>query len=119
MAVALVAFAASFTFVSVGLAPETSAAEAPVRRYIVVLEGAVANSAITAAQHAAALDLDVTHVYSHALNGYAASVPAASLTQLRATPGVRFIERVQTMRASATQNNATWGLDRIDQRSCR
>jgi subtilisin family serine protease len=84
--------------------------------YVVVLEENVARPGAVATEHASKLGVDLTFVYRHALKGYAAAVPAASLAELHADPRVAFVERDQRMRASATQANATWGLDRIDQR---
>jgi subtilisin family serine protease len=70
-----------------------------------------------ASRHAAAFGADVSFVYEHALKGYAASIPAATVSALAADPRVAFVERDGTMRAVTSQPNATWGLDRIDQRN--
>src|SRR5690606_33275382 len=40
-----------------------------------------------------------------------------SLARLLADPRVEFVEEDGIVSISATQNNATWGLDRIDQRN--
>jgi subtilisin family serine protease len=85
--------------------------------YVVVLEDSVTRPGAVAAEHSAELGADVTFVYRHALKGYAASVPAASLDELRADTRVDYVELDRTMRASTTQANAVWGLDRIDQRA--
>lgn len=55
--------------------------------------------------------------YSNAIEGFAATLPAAALEGLRRNPNVQYIEADQTMTSSATQSPAVWGLDRIDQRS--
>ncbi|GAA3548337.1 S8 family peptidase [Nocardioides daeguensis] len=60
----------------------------------------------------------VTHVYEHALNGFAASLPDAALSALRGNGLVRSIELDQAVHASGTQTPApSWGLDRVDQRN--
>lgn len=56
-------------------------------------------------------------VYTAALKGLAASLSDAQVSALRADPRVAYLEADQVMEASTTQNNATWGLDRIDQRN--
>ncbi|WP_030545547.1 S8 family peptidase [Streptomyces albus] len=57
------------------------------------------------------------HVYSKALNGFAAKLTSAQLTELRGNDSVAAIEEDQRITADATQYNAPWGLDRIDQRN--
>jgi subtilisin family serine protease len=56
-------------------------------------------------------------VYGAALNGYAARLTPAGLAAVRADKRVAYIEADSTVRAFTTQTGATWGLDRIDQRS--
>lgn len=56
-------------------------------------------------------------VYTASLKGLAASLSDAQVSALRADPRVAYLEADQVMEASTTQNNATWGLDRIDQRN--
>jgi subtilisin family serine protease len=98
------------------LVPAGTAVGATAQGYVVVLEPG-ANPAAVAAEHAQRLGLDVGFVYRHALQGYSAAVPAAALDDLRADPRVAYVERDTVVRASTTQQNATWGLDRIDQRA--
>ena len=51
------------------------------------------------------------------INGFLAEdVDRAALRRLQSDPRVAYVEQDQVMTASATQSNATWGLDRIDQR---
>jgi subtilisin family serine protease len=59
----------------------------------------------------------VSHVYTAALRGFAARLPAAALNGIVHNPNVEFIEADQTVTLEATQSPATWGLDRIDQRN--
>ena len=55
--------------------------------------------------------------YRSTIAGFAARLPAKALEALRDNPNVDYIEADQEMHAVATQNPATWGLDRIDQRN--
>lgn len=106
------------TTLVVGLsASVATSAEVPQRRYIVVLDDSVVDAGDVAREHAGLFGLRVSFVYEHALKGYAATIPTAVVGALRADSRVAFVERDGTMRASTTQPNATWGLDRIDQRA--
>jgi aqualysin 1 len=56
--------------------------------------------------------------YRHAIKGFAATLPPAAVEALRSNPQVAYVEADQEMRAwGTTQTNATWGLDRVDQRA--
>ncbi len=66
-----------------------------------------------AAKHAG----KITHVYQSALKGMAISLSDAQVAALRADPSVVLVEQDQTMTIDATQTGATWGIDRIDQRT--
>jgi serine protease len=55
-------------------------------------------------------------VYSHALNGFAGAISQAARRGLLADARVLRIEPDRVMEAWDVQQNATWGLDRIDQR---
>jgi subtilisin family serine protease len=93
---------------------ETAAADG----YIVVMRPGSGPAARGAAKAAAERrGARVHYDYSNALEGFAASLPAAALEGLRRNPNVQYIEADQTMTSSATQSPAVWGLDRIDQRS--
>ncbi|MCX2970948.1 MULTISPECIES: S8 family peptidase [Streptomyces] len=61
--------------------------------------------------------IDTGHVYEDVLNGFSAELSDGQLAKLRSHPAVQAIEEDQKITASATQHNATWGLDRIDQRN--
>ncbi|MEO3973957.1 S8 family serine peptidase [Streptomyces sp. CAU 1734] len=65
-----------------------------------------------------AADLGVTpkHTYRSALRGFSATMPSAAAAKLAADPRVLYVEQDTVVRLSATQTNATWGIDRIDQR---
>jgi subtilisin family serine protease len=81
-------------------------------QYIVVLnEGADPRSVAAVAQ------VSPLHVYTAALNGFAAELNQGQLNALQHNPAVAFIEEDQLVEPSATQSGATWGIDRIDQRA--
>ncbi|WP_293170131.1 S8 family peptidase [Oceanithermus sp.] len=61
-------------------------------------------------------DVQLLYVYSSALPGFAAVLSEQALETLAADPRVAYIEADQRVQLSATQTNATWGLDRVDQR---
>jgi subtilisin family serine protease len=85
--------------------------------YIVVLKSSVANPAAVAQEQAARVGGTVTHVYSHALKGYSLTLPVPAVARITADPRVDYVEADGVMTADTTQTGATWGIDRIDQRS--
>ena len=89
-------------------------------QYIVVLDD-VQTSRTQVAPRAQALARQhggrVLHLYEHAVRGFAASMSATAAAAIARSPGVRYVEQDSVMSIVATQPNATWGLDRIDQRN--
>ena len=84
--------------------------------------GAQRLSSLSAGQLVQALNLDpqgvtVQNIYNQALEGFSGKLSAQNLQTLRADHRVKYIEQDGMMYASATQSGATWGIDRIDQRS--
>jgi len=59
----------------------------------------------------------VNTVYSAALTGFSARMTAAQAQRLAADPTVAWVEQDRVISLDATQTNAPWGLDRIDQRN--
>ncbi|MFF0479057.1 S8 family peptidase [Streptomyces sp. NPDC004284] len=57
----------------------------------------------------------VRKTFGSALNGYTATLGATEARRLAADPAVASVEQNRIVRADATQSNAPWGLDRIDQ----
>ena len=61
--------------------------------------------------------------YQYALKGFAAALPAQALEGIRNNPNVEYVEadgvvmEDPSVLASGVQSGATWGLDRIDERS--
>jgi subtilisin family serine protease len=80
-------------------------------RYIVVLKDG-ADSGAVAAEHARTHAAAVAFVYSHALNGYAATIPNARLDEVRADSRVAYVEADGEMTADA--QTLPWGIDKID-----
>lgn len=62
-------------------------------------------------------ELIVDQVYVHALQGIAVRASEARVKQMLNDPTVAYIEEDAEVFLNATQNNAPWGLDRIDQRN--
>ncbi|MBG0856475.1 S8 family peptidase [Streptomyces spinoverrucosus] len=59
----------------------------------------------------------VNRTFGKALNGYTATLSATEAKRLAADPAVASVEQNQRVQLAATQTNAPWGLDRIDQTS--
>lgn len=58
------------------------------------------------------------YVYSFALEGFSAELSDEAFIALRNDPRVKYIEPVYEVKAFlTTQTNATWGIDRVDQRA--
>ena len=88
----------------------------PRAAYIVVLD-ANANASDVAAQHARRYGAEISYVYTNALKGYAAVLPAGAVEGIARSPQVAWVELDGVATADATQTSPPWGLDRIDQRS--
>lgn len=87
---------------------------------VVVPEGAqmVPDSyiVITKASHLASR-YHATHVYTAALKGFAARMSPAQARGLAADPSVERVVQDTYVHTTATQTNAPWNLDRVDQRN--
>lgn len=87
-------------------------------RYLVVFKPSVQNPAQEAAALMRGVKGQTHHVYANAIKGFAASLPEAALQAIQNNPNVASIEPDATVRLNqvvSPQNQATWGLDRIDQ----
>ena len=84
--------------------------------YIVVFRPGVQDAPGLARRLAGEHGGTVRFTYGAALKGFAVSLPDQAAAALARNPNVAYVEPDQVMRAVATQLNATWGLDRIDQR---
>lgn len=97
---------------------QSSASSIPVPdRYIVVLRPDVQDVVAVARNIVATHGGSYDRVYTHALKGFAVSMPEAVARAVAANPMVKYVEQVQVMHAIVVQEGATWGLDRIDQRN--
>ena len=101
---------------AVAFAPAVRAVEASPQSYIVVLKPGVVPT-LTAAVHSVRLGLQVGFIYTQALQGYSALVPAAALGALRNDARVAYVERDQKVHAVTTQDGATWKIDHTDQQA--
>ena len=81
-------------------------------RYLVILNEGADPAAVAAAAGAAP-----RHTYTSALRGFSAALSQGQLTALRHHPAVAYVEQEQLYAYTTTQSGATWGIDRIDQRS--
>ncbi|GIG67105.1 S8 family peptidase [Phytomonospora endophytica] len=102
-------------------APETGeirhsgAATAIAGSYIVVLHDVTTTEAHSLAGSYGA---DVDDVYTHALNGFSATMSEADAARLAADPAVAYVEQNRTVGLTGTQSpTPSWGLDRVDQRN--
>jgi subtilisin family serine protease len=98
------------------LGPSFAQAGGAREQIIVVFHEHTANPRGLAQQLAGAAGGELSFTYEHAIKGFAGSFPVAALEGIRRNPNVAYIELDGEVTISATQNNATWGLDRIDQR---
>ena len=87
-------------------------------QYIVVLKDDVADVDAEAVRLSRdfAGDRNGGHTYKHAIKGFSVRMPEQRAAKLAEDPRVAFVEEDGVARVAATQPNATWGLDRIDQR---
>lgn len=87
-------------------------------QYIVVLKDDVADVEGEAVRLARDFggDRNGGHTYQRALKGFSVRMPEQQAQRLADDPRVAFVEEDGVISLGATQTNATWGLDRIDQR---
>jgi subtilisin family serine protease len=99
-------------------APTAPAAE-EVSTYIVTLASGTADVRAVATsqlgEHSPGERPD--RVFRSALRGYTADMTASEAAALATEPGVVAVEPDAVVSIAATQSNATWGIDRIDQRN--
>lgn len=97
---------------------EIQSVERPIPdRYIVVLKAGSPLASAIAPELAGAAGGLVEHTYSHALNGFSVRITEMGARNLSRNPHVAYVEQDGVVELVATQSNATWGLDRIDQRA--
>jgi subtilisin family serine protease len=59
----------------------------------------------------------IRNLYKSALKGMTLDLSDAAVAALRAEPSVLVVEQDQTVTISTTETGATWGIDRVDQRT--
>ena len=57
------------------------------------------------------------HVYRSALRGFSVRLPKAAAEALARDPRILYVQQDGIVRVAATESDAPWGLDRIDQRA--
>ncbi|MBN6037218.1 S8 family peptidase [Amycolatopsis sp. 195334CR] len=83
--------------------------------------GAIADSYIVVLKDGASASLanrygaQVKQTYQKVLNGFSARMDAKQARRLAADPAVAYVQQDGVATAAGTQDNPTWGLDRIDQ----
>jgi subtilisin family serine protease len=92
-------------------------------RYMVVLKTAAAGGSDSQAALNRAVDraeangADVGREYRNSIHGYVAEMSAAEVAEVRQDPQVAFVEADRRIRIQGTRVAASWGQDRIDQRT--
>jgi subtilisin family serine protease len=89
--------------------------------YVVVLAPEAAGAPARAVGHVAAEMAArhrgrLTHLYQHALRGFAMRLSPAEAERLADDPRVAYVEQDVEMELMEVQSSAPWGLDRTDQR---
>lgn len=86
-------------------------------QYIVVLKDDVND--VDGEAHRLSRDFigDRGHTYKHALKGFSVRMSEERAAKLANDPRVEYVEEDGVVKLVATQLNAPWGLDRIDQRN--
>ena len=86
-------------------------------QYIVVFKSDVQDPEGTAQSLINAHGAAHRFTYAHAIKGFAARMSTAAAAAIARDARVAYVEQDQVMHAITTESNATWGLDRIDQRA--
>ena len=85
--------------------------------YIVVFRDAVADPLAKADEKILRHGAKAKFRYDKVLKGFAATLSPGAVAMLQSDPDVAYIEQDGVVTTTTTQSGATWGLDRIDQRS--
>ena len=97
------------------------AADSPVAgSYIVVFKDSQATAPAVKTKASALVKRyggKVKHTYSATIRGFSISVDESAAKRLAADPAVAYVQQDGVATIQATQQNPTWGLDRVDQRN--
>jgi hypothetical protein len=93
--------------------------KAVANQYIVVLKDTLPSSKVAnlASELASIPGGRITHVYEHALKGFAINLPKPAARALSQDPRVEYVQEDGEVSLVTTQFNPPTGLDRIDQRN--
>lgn len=102
--------------------PEAATAEADDDRipgqYVVVFSERVQNAPEFARELVGEHEGTLLFTYEHALRGFSAQLPEQAVEALERNPNILYVEPDREVHAvTSVQENATWGLDRVDQRA--
>ncbi len=113
---------AAVALVATVVGPIGPASAAPKAGYIVETSSASATASKVSTLRAA--NVSVGHQFRHVFHGFSASLTDAQVSQLKADPSVEAVVPNTAVHAfgpvvdaTSQQAGATWGLDRLDQRS--
>jgi subtilisin family serine protease len=117
----LLAAAACATLVAATPSFASAAAPAPIAaddtptRYLV--QFAPGTDVVSAARDLRGRGVAVPRTFRHALRGAVVGATPTQAAVLASDPGVLSVEEDRVVQATGTQRDATWGLDRLDQRA--
>lgn len=84
--------------------------------YLVVFKEDVTKVSDKAQELATSIGGKLKFVYSSTVKGFAINASEQAIKGLLNNPNIAYIEEDQVVSINVTQTNATWGIDRIDQR---
>jgi len=102
---------AVFALLAPTTVPSVAGAAEPSGRYVVTVKRSGAVERLRES------GVRVRRVLRHAVPGFSAELTPAAAARLRRDPDVAAVTRVRPVHATDTQTGATWGIDRVDQRS--
>jgi subtilisin family serine protease len=101
-----------------GAGAEEVAGQAIEGQHIVVLKDASSGAAVVGAKaRVRNRGGSIQREFRHVLKGFSAKLTDKALAEVRSDPAVDVVEPDRVVTLDTTQSPATWGLDRIDQRS--
>ncbi|RAM35641.1 serine protease [Arthrobacter globiformis] len=111
----LTALAAPIAGVSAGAAASETGAGAPAARYIV--RYSTGTDVSSAVRNLRSRNIAVGRTFAKAIRGAVVTATPGQAAELKRSAGVAAVEPDAAVTAADTQQSATWGLDRVDQRT--